>query len=536
MTITPSLRGVLRTDLRARVAYSEGAGIYRIIPAAVAIPADAGDVATLLRWAGETGQCIVPRGAGSGMGGGNVGAGIVMDLTALGPRVLRFDAASRTITASAGVTLSELELEVASRGLRLPPDPSSSRWATSAGVFSTNAAGPRTLRYGAMRRWAVGARIITGEADTLTLQRAHPSGSVPAALRFESTVAPSIRAHAATVGRQFPRTAKNSSGYALDAWLASGDLLDLFIGAEGTLGVITEVTWRLDAIPPFRGGMRVEVQDLDSIADLIRALIGTGPSICELLDRTFLDVVRDGGIPVPDAQAVLLLEYEAASADALDAALDAGSTAAAATGAVARRPGSPEEESDLWTLRHAASPILARLPATQRSMQVVEDGCVPVPRLAEYLRLLRDAASRRGLRIVLFGHAGDGHVHANLLPDVTQPGWTVAVSSLLDEVSSGLIAMGGTPAGEHGDGRLRARVMEQLYGPEVVNLFRQVKNCFDPLGILNPGVILPADASSSPLSQLKVGSEAAEIPDDVAAGLRRIEREGGYGTPRLELA
>jgi len=193
------------------------------------------------------------------------------------------------------------------------------------------------------------------------------------------------------------------------------------------------------------------------------------------------------------------------------------------------------QEESLWALRHAASPILARLPETRRSMQLVEDGCVPLERLGAYVRLLRDAAARRGIPIVLFGHAGDGHVHANLLPDVTVPGWERALASLYEEVSAGVLALGGTPAGEHGDGRLRAPLVERLYGAEVATLFRELKAAFDPLTILNPGVILPA-RGDDPLRHLKVGADAAPIPDDIAAALRTIERTGGYATPRLSLA
>lgn len=217
----------------------------------------------------------------------------------------------------------------------------------------------------------------------------------------------------------------------------------------------------------------------------------TGPSVCELLDRTFLDVVRSGGVtgdhPVPEADVVLLLEYEAESAEGLDAKLDHASRTAVGTGAAARRAATASEEAAIWALRHAASPILARLPVSQRSMQVVEDGCVPVPRLAEYLRLLREAAARRGLPIVLFGHAGDGHVHANLLPDTTREGWRDEVASLLEEVSAGVISLGGTLAGEHGDGRLRADFMEALYGAEAAPALPDDQGLLRPTRHPEPG-------------------------------------------------
>ena len=474
------------------------------------------------------------------MAGGNVGHGVLVDLTAMVARQLTIDAGARSAVTPAGVTLGDLARAAAGEGLRLPPDPSSARWATVGGAFSTNASGPRTLRYGSVRRWAAGAVVITAEGERLVLRRGEAASNSRVTRRFDAEVAPAIRAAASVISERFPRTRKNSSGYALDAWLESGDLLDLFIGAEGTLGVVTEVTWRLDPIPAFRSGLLVEIPALDRIAAVIAALVATGPSVCELLDRSFLDAVRNetngAEARVPDADAVLLLEYEEVTAAALEAALARGVSAARSAGAHASRPGTAEEESAIWALRHAASPILARRPLTQRSMQVVEDGCVPVQSLAEYLHLLRDAAARRDLPIVLFGHAGDGHVHANLLPDTTRPGWTDAVASLLEEVSAGVVALRGTPAGEHGDGRLRAGLVERVYGREITGLFRLVKNCFDPLGILNPGVILPARMDASPLAGLKVGAGAVPIPHDIAAGLRRIEQEGGYATPRLELA
>lgn len=545
MPSAPPIRGPFRTDLRTRAAYSEGAGVYRIVPAAVALPADESDLRALLEWATgsrrstESPHALVLRGAGSAMGGGNVGAGILVDLTAM-PKRLSVDSGARTAVTSTSVTLGEIAQAAGAYGLRLPPDPSSARWATVGGAFATNASGPRTLRYGSVRPWILGASILTAQGERLVLQRGEPAGDSDTGRRFASEVAPRIRAAASTIHERFPHTRKNSAGYALDAWLASDDLLDLFIGAEGTLGVVTEVTWRLDPVPPFRAALQVEVPTMDRIAAVITALTATGPSVCELLERSFLEVVRRGSagpdLIVPDADAVLLLEYEEDSAAALEVAVSEGERAAIAAGARVVRPRTPGEEQAIWALRHAASPILARLPVTQRSMQIVEDGCVPVKCLAEYLHLLRDAAARHDLPIVLFGHAGDGHVHANLLPDTTREGWTDDVAALLAEVSTGVVALGGTPAGEHGDGRLRAGLMELVYGREITSLFRLIKDCFDPLGILNPGVILPAVPGESPLSSLKVGADAALIPDDIALALRTIEREGGYARSRLLVA
>jgi FAD/FMN-containing dehydrogenase len=194
----------------------------------------------------------------------------------------------------------------------------------------------------------------------------------------------------------------------------------------------------------------------------------------------------------------------------------------------------PEESERLWSLRHAASPILARLPASKRSMQVIEDGAVPVARLADYVRLVRRTTRAYGIEAVIFGHAGDGHVHVNLLVDTTRAGWEEAVAAVLHEVTAGTVALGGTPSGEHGDGRLRSFALETVFGAALLRLFRDIKAVFDPVGILNPGVKLPTEAHS--MTRLKLGAAATSIPNDIVEALRDIERTGGYDRSRLALA
>ncbi|HEY9444066.1 MAG TPA: FAD-binding oxidoreductase [Gemmatimonadales bacterium] len=531
----PPIRGVYRTDLRARAAYAEGAGIYRILPEAICVPADRQDVVSLVRWASAHRAPLVPRGAGSAMGGGNVGEGVVVDLTGL-ERRLEILPAERIARTSANITLAELNAAADPHELRVPPDPSSGRWATMGGLVSTNAAGARSVRYGSVRRWVRAVELVTPGGEVLVLRRGGGSGDGSTARRFEAELAPALREAAPLIAARFPRTRKNSSGYALDAWLASGDLLDLIVGAEGTLGLVVEVEWALDPIPAHRAALRVELRSLDDLVKAVAALHGAEPSAIELLDRTFLELVSRTveGEGLARAEAILLVELERSNAGDLARAVDAAAEAVRPIAASVETALSPTSAARLWALRHAASPILARLPEHRRSLQVVEDGCVPVERTGDYIRAVRQAAASRGIAAVVFGHAGDGHVHVNLLPEVGRPGWEAAVADLLEEVTSALVRLGGTAAGEHGDGRLRAGLLGRIYGEEVVALFRRLKQLFDPLGILAPGVILPAGEPA--ISRLKVGADAAALPDDIARALREIERGGGYARSRLELA
>ncbi|HTO74225.1 MAG TPA: FAD-binding oxidoreductase [Gemmatimonadales bacterium] len=539
MPTTPSLRGLFRTDTRARAAYSEGAGIHRIAPIAVAVPAEVADLQTLIRWSHDEGIPLVPRGAGSSMAGAAVGTGVVVDLTRLVPRTLLVNPNSRTARTAGAVTVAELNALAATHGLRMPVEPSSARWATLGGMVGTNAAGARSLRYGSVRRWVESLKVVTADAEIADIARGKRS-SDPATRRFEEGPAPAIRNNADAVSAAFPRTRKNASGYALDAWLESGEVVDLLVGSEGTLVLTTEIGWRLEPIPPHRSAVRVALTDLEQLGEVVKALMILDPSALELLDRTFLDLVRQhrGAGALPDlpatADAVLIVEFER---DDATAAREAAATAVEVVAPWSREVATAlteEEEERIWHLRHAASPILAGLSERRRSVQVIEDGCVPVAQLGRYIGMIRTAALVQGLQVVIFGHAGDGNVHVNVLPDLDRPDWRDRIDALFRMVNTAVVELGGTVSGEHGVGRLRAGFLEQQYGSVVTGLFRQIKSAFDPAGVLNPGVIIPDGVE--PLTRLKFEPGAEPLPPDVAQALRTIEREGGYARSRLAIA
>jgi FAD/FMN-containing dehydrogenase len=406
-------------------------------------------------------------------------------------------------------------------------------------MASTNAAGPRSVRFGSVRRWVKGLTLITADAEEVVLRRGfnEPQSTVGALRRFGKDVAPRLRAAAPLIASHFPQVRKNSSGYAVDAYLASGDVLDLIVGAEGTLGIVTEIEWRLDSVPECRAGMRIQLASLGNLHTVVDAINRHEPSAVELLDRSFLDLVgpslRVAAGLGPDVEGVLLVEFEHEREDALPQAV-ALAKRAAEPWAVAVDIAYSGEADRLWAIRHAASPILAGLPEDRRSLQVVEDACVPIERMGEYIGSVRRMAGELELPVVLFGHAGDGHIHVNLLPELARSGWQDRVAALLEDVTQLVKRLGGTPSGEHGDGRLRAQALEQIYGAELVELFRLIKRAFDRAGIFNPGIILPS--GEPPISRLKVGPDAATIPADIQRGLREIELTGGYARDRLEIA
>ena len=538
-------RGQFRTDAEARAVYAEAAGIARETPLAVAVPADADDVACLARWASETGTPLVPRGSGSSMAGGAIGAGVIVDLSRLNA-IRAVDVSARRVRVGPGALRGMVDAEARRHGLRFPPDPSSGDYCTVGGMASTNAAGAHTLRYGATRPWIVALECVFADGTRAELRRGAPAPSaVPAIERFAADVRADLLAHERERPSVHAGVRKESSGYALAEYAHTGELVDLVVGSEGTLAMIVGLELALAPVPGATSSALAAFPTLEQAVAAAVEARESGASACELLDRTFLDVVASAGsengasrgapeIPA-GSEAVLLAEVEG---DDLD---DAAGRAAALSHLFERAGASAVtvalddvSEPALWELRHAASPVLARLDPALKSMQFIEDGAVPPARLPDYVRGVREALARHGVRGVIFGHAGDSHVHVNPLVDVGRADWREVVTALLDDVVALTARLGGTLAGEHGDGRLRTPQLEHVWPGPTRELFARVKRAFDPAGVLNPGVIVPLPGQWS-IGEVKYDPALPAPPAAALAVLQRVERDRAYASFRLAM-
>ena len=499
-------RGVLVVDEAGRRPFAEASGILSALPRAVAVPRDAEDVAALLRWAGAERIPLIPRGAGTGMPGGNVGPGVSVDLVSNFHAPPVIDPESRIARVEPGTTLWELNAAAAPHGLRFPVDPSSGEVCTFGGMIANNSGGSHTVRYGSTRAWVHALDVVLADGTRVTTARGeaerHPR-LTEVLSRVDAALAPVRDA----VLEAWPRVRKNSSGYALKEYLESGDAVDLLAGSEGTLGLTTSAVVRLAAIPAARGLALVEFTDLAAAGAAVERILELGPSTCEMIDRTFIDLVRSGGedpgYPLREGlEAILFVEFEGDSDDEVAARLAELERAMAGVADRVSIATDEAQQERFWHVRHAASPLIAKLAGGRVSMQFIEDGVVPVARLADYIRLLRRVLADHALPAVIFGHAGDANLHVNPLVDVSKPGWRDEVEAVVYEVAEGVASVGGTMTGEHGDGRLRAPLIDIIWSPETVACFRAVKDAFDPAGVLNPGVILPL-SGQRPLDAIK---------------------------------
>jgi FAD/FMN-containing dehydrogenase len=541
----PGFGGTFRTDVLARSLYAEGAGIARVLPRAVAVPGDANDVAVLVQWARKEGYTLMARGSGSGMAGGAVGPGVMVDLSRQS-RIDPVNTATQTVTVQTGALRGAIDAHARRVGLRFPVDPSSGAFCTIGGMIGANASGARTLGFGDTRSWVRGVHCVFDDGSTAWIRRDQPPPvTIPAVARLMATL-DLLRIHSTSALLQHVGVRKESSGYAIAKALEpGGHLLDVLIGSEGTLAIFLEAEL---ALCPVAGATATALavfptlEHATSVAIEARAM---GATACELLDRTFLDVAAAEGPSGIDrsAEAVLLIEVEADHTQAATAAIAAVGDACRTRGASdVHMAVDADAQHALWAIRHAASPILARLAPRLRSMQFIEDGCVPPARFPEYVRGVRHCLQRHDVTGVIFGHAGDAHAHVNPLIDVTQSHWRTQVQHILHEVTELTARVGGTLAGEHGDGRLRAPLLHQVWPPEALAAFANIKHAADPSGVFNAGCKIaladppvagqPMDHDS--LGALRHDPEATPLDPQARVVLDDIERKRQWHRFRLE--
>lgn len=471
------------------------------------------------------------------MAGGAIGNGVIVDLSRM-KHVGPVDAAQRRVRVGPGALRGEVQAAAARARLRFPPDPSSGEFCTIGGMVSTNAAGAHTLRFGSTRRWVHALDCVFDDGSRATVARgtARPQ-NVPALDRLDAVLRP-LREMDARDPLEHARVLKESSGYALHAFSESGELVDLLVGSEGTMVIIVGIELILADVAQGSCSLSGAFPSLEMAVHAATGARNAGAVACELLDRTFLDVAARGEqmrpLP-PGTEAVLLAEVEGSDdADARLAATTLGETFRVVGATDVTLATSAQEERRMWELRHAASPILAALGPSLTSMQFVEDGAVPPQKLADYVRGVRAILDRHGVTGVIFGHAGDSHVHVNPLVDVCRPDWRETVQEILEAVVRLTAELGGTLAGEHGDGRLRTPLLASVWSADALSAFRALKTAFDPANILNPGVKVGVPGQAA-IGDIKYDPALPPLPKRAAAALARVSDARAYDLFRIDL-
>ncbi len=449
--IRTELPGVrLLTDAADRESYrlDETAYLNAGLPLAVAFPADTASVSGLLRLASAHGVPVVPRGAGTGLSGGAAGIddALTIVLTKM-DRILEIDRDNLCAVTQPGVINATLKAAVAAEGLFYPPDPASFESCSIGGNLGTNAGGLCCVKYGQTREWVLGLEVVLADG---------------------------------TVIRTGGRNVKDVAGYSLT---------HLFVGSQGTLGIITEATLRLRPLPGPRSTLLAFFASIEAAGEAVAAMARNGlvPVTLELLDRETILAVDDWHHLGLDraAAAMLMVESDAPGAAAGDE-LDQAEAACEATGATSIVRAADATEADL--LRQARRLALRAL--ERQGTVRMEDVGVPRSRVPDLLRAIQEIAAAHGVQVATFGHAGDGNLHPNLVFEPDDPNAAELTHLVRDEIFRAALAMGGTVTAEHGIGMARRDWLPIQRGEGAVTVMRAIKAALDPLGILNPGRVI----------------------------------------------
>lgn len=425
-------------------------------PVAVVRPRERDEVVTAMRIAAAHQVPVVPQGARTGLAGGAnaVDGALVLSLTGL-DRILDIDPANRTAVVQPGVVNATLAKALAAHGLRFPPDPSSWESSTIGGNVATNAGGMCCVKYGVTSEYVLGLEVVLADGQVLRTGR---------------------------------RTPKGVAGY---------DLTRLFVGSEGTLGVITEITLALRPTPEESLTLVAVFPTTTAAGDAVARIAadGASPSLLELLDRTHLAAIeayRPMGLRT-DAAALLLAAADTGPRAAADLANIERMCLAAGATEVYTASDATEAEALLAARRlayHSMEHLAATTFPTGNGVVIVDDIAVPRTALAETLDGVARIAAAHGVMVGMVAHAGDGNLHPNIIVDQADPASVAAGQAVFDEIMELALSLGGTSTGEHGVGLLKRDWLARELGPVGVRVHRAIKQALDPANLLNPGKVL----------------------------------------------
>ena len=488
LELQKQVKGDVLTSLTERESYSSDSSLYSLTPKAILCPKSSNDILKAIFWCKKHRIPITPRGAGTSTAGQAIGTGLILDFSKYMTRLLKVSLKENTAEIQPGIVYDKLNQQLRPHGLFFPVNPSSGKMATLGGMLANNASGPQSIKYGATKDNVDSLEIIL--SDGTIFNTSHPPKI------FLDSLKDLVLSHQTLIQKYQPKTKVNSSGYNLFELYQNEkiNLPKLFIGSEGTLGIITKAKIRLQPLPQFYSCALIGFSSLKEVGSCILSLRNLNPSSLEFLDHDLIQLMKNENKIIRNSfskqhQIILFLEFDSNDSTHPKEKLKA-----------ARKILFPfshqflrfSSRNNLWELRKKASPILHRLEGTQKPLKFIEDGAVSPEKLPEYLGGLTDILNRYQVKGTAFGHAGNGHIHINPLLDPRLEEDKIKLKRIMIAQRKLIKSLQGTISGEHGDGILRSQDLKTQYGP-LVKIFKKVKDLLDPYQLFNPGKILNED-------------------------------------------
>jgi glycolate oxidase len=464
--IVQRVRGIIAdekrilTEKQDLVGYSYDASFGVFLPELVIQPKSTQEVAAIVRLAYEETIPVYPRGQSTSLSGGPlpVEGGIVLDLSRMNQK-LEVIPDDLIAIVSPGVLTADIHAAAEKVGLMYPPDPSSSQVSTIGGNLAENSGGPRGLKYGVTKDYVLGLEVVTPQGEII---------------------------------RTGGRTVKNVTGY---------DLTKLIVGSEGTLGIITEAILQLIPKPPATATLMAIFDDIVTSGEAISKVLTSGilPAKMEIMDQACILAVESyqpSGLPV-DAEAIILIEVDGHARAVEEEIREAARICESLGARSVKIADSESERANLWKARKMVSPAITRMKPTKIS----EDATVPRSKIPEMFARLKAIREKYQVNLVVFGHAGDGNLHPNIVADKRDKEEMKRVEQAVAEIFAAALELGGTLSGEHGIGNMKAPFMEMELGKVGLEMMKRIKDSWDPKNIMNPGKIFPAPGQRLNLSE-----------------------------------
>ncbi len=501
-------------DSFSRGRYATDASHYQMMPAGVVVPATMEGAVAALAIAREEGVAVTPRGGGTSQCGQTVNSGLIVDCSRTLNQVLALDLERKQVTVQPGIVLDDLNRQLKKHGLWFPVDVSTASRATIGGMTANNSCGGRSIRYGTMRANVVAIDGVLADGSAMHFGEVSPDLSdVGAGMRPLAEKLLGIGAReAGEVERRFPKVHRRVGGYNIDALNPRNNrinLAHLLVGSEGTLAFSTAITLQLSPVLGKRALGVCHFGSFHAAMDAAQHLVTLKPIAVELVDDTMLGLAAE--IPMFRAtleamlkgkpQAILLVEFDSGVEENArrmkqllqmmgDLGLDFSHEGAKWGGVV--EVYDPELQTAITELRKSGLNIMMSMKDQRKPISFVEDCAVPLPHLAEYTARLTECFERHGTRGTWYAHASEGCLHVRPVLNLRLEKDVKAMRAIAEEAFEMVRQYKGSHSGEHGDGLVRSEFHQDMFGPELVRAFEEVKDAFDPNGMMNPGKIVRA--------------------------------------------
>jgi FAD/FMN-containing dehydrogenase len=504
------LLGEVTDSTEVRRHFSQDASILRIAPSIVVYPRDENDVRKTMRFSWQLaergrGLPITPRGGGSDTSGAAIGSGILLVFTAHMNKIMELDQKKQFVTVEPGVTYDKLEQTLHTHGLFLPPYPASKHYATIGGGMANNAIGEKSVKYGPTSNYVERLRVVLANGELIEtrplskreLNKKLGLSSLEGEIYRGIDVLLEENADLIKKEQAHIKASRNSAGYNIfDIKTKKGfDLTPLFLGSQGSLGIITEATLATESYTPNTKLALVSLNDLNDLHDVLPKILKLKPSICDMINRAAVEQVTrhnpnqlKGLLKQPRAAVHLFVEFDDTKEANQKKAIRHLKKLLQKVDGSFDLAEKPTEHIKLRKVRESVTTLLTTPKGQSKAVPVAEDICVPTTNLVEFLHKATEVYAALGLVAPAWGQAGEGVVRMQPMLDLSQLGDRQRLFKLSDAIYQSVIQMDGSISAAAGDGRIRASYTEAMYGPLVHDLMMQVKRIFDPFNILNPGV------------------------------------------------